>query len=615
MKENEQKTPKKSVIYLIFRNFDKGSMLTSLIVSLSIALMVGYITPLDVALNNQNNFIIGFSDIAGYMLLPAFELFAALFLVLVVCLLLNKSLYKIIKGLLFGVMLSFYIQELFLNGKMIYGISGSVVGDISYNESVINLIIHTEIVLFSTVTVFFNELKRLLKLSDKSKNFSDPSKNDKNFLIKNAVPVILSAMTLMQLTGFVSSYISNNPKNYSDLTKEINLFSVKKTASFSKVNNVYVFIVDRFDSFWCDELLEQYPEMKEELDGFTFYQNNMSHYTHTFPSISSMLTNNVYDNSEWNDYLEKVWHGENALSLLKANGYQVNLLLDKTSTYKSSYLLEPYCDNLEIEKDVDITVNKRKFRKIMFELSMTRMLPYQFKDSFSELLMDVANINYVKYSYEDTLDYCFEKSNNIRDLALYDFSQQAKFDADSDKNVFSVIHLNGAHDPNPKLVKKAGIKTRTKYDYDIYGTLRANFMTILSYIHAAKELGIYDNTTFIILGDHGINPESISNSNFELVSPGVTALLVKPSGTEHGELKFDDHTALSNDMFSASILEYAGLDHSDYGYSFNDIIESQTVLPRKFQTFLWKGTGIACPKEKFIVNGNARDFSNWKKIE
>ena len=93
----------------------------------------------------------------------------------------------------------------------------------------------------------------------------------------------------------------------------------------------------------------------------------------------------------------------------------------------------------------------------MFELSMTRMLPYQFKDSFSELLMDVANINYVKYSYEDTLDYCFERSNNIRDLALYDFSQQAKFDADSDKNVFSVIHLNGAHDPNPKLVKKAGI--------------------------------------------------------------------------------------------------------------------------------------------------------------
>ena len=75
-----------------------------------------------------------------------------------------------------------------------------------------------------------------------------------------------------------------------------------------------------------------------------------------------------------------------------------------------------------------------------------------------------------------------------------------------------------------------------------------------------KFLGIYDNSTIIILGDHGRAPVELEVDNKPgLTSAITTALLVKPKNAPAENLKIDRDNELSNDFFAASVLEYAVL--------------------------------------------------------
>ena len=137
----------------------------------------------------------------------------------------------------------------------------------------------------------------------------------------------------------------------------------------------------------------------------------------------------------------------------------------------------------------------------------------------------------------------------------------------------------------------------------------------VKFINESKNLGVYDNTTFIILGDHGCSPGEKRNGHMTMVRPNVNGLLIKPAGGEHGILKYDDSSEMSNDMLSASILEYAGLSHSDYGISYRDAEESGEMIPRVFSADIWGGVIPKDPRndETYIIKGNARDFNNWEK--
>ena len=128
-----------------------------------------------------------------------------------------------------------------------------------------------------------------------------------------------------------------------------------------------------------------------------------------------------------------------------------------------------------------------------------------------------------------------------------------------------------------------------------------------------KKLGVYDNSTIIVLGDHGRAPSEIEVDDLDgLTSAITTALLVKPAGAENGKLSYDRDSELSLDFFPASILEYAGIDHEEFGISFNDVVEKDLHPDRWLQTFDFGGYGKTIYKTLYKINGDARDFDNWE---
>ena len=373
----------------ICRNINLKNIVYILITSFCLAFVYGYIIPLDIMLNNQPDFLISFFDISKNILTSVIMTFIVVFVVELLTLIINKYFFALIMYLIVGATLASYIQELFMNGYMIRGESDSFVGELPHNYEFFNMYIYILITILPVGLVLFGLLK------------SRKNKQSKIYMLINKISLyIISAITIMRFTGFVFSYISFDPHKYSVDKDFFKCASYEPTLSFSKENNVYVFIVDTFDSFWCDELLEEYPELCEELDGFTFYMNNISHYTNTFPSIPSMLTCTQYDNSEWLDYFNQAWSKDTFLSDLKNDNYKINMILEKSCAYGIVDNIENVVDNFEIVDDKEISVNKSRLRKILYRLMCSRILPYYFKNVFNDALYDIKNSEYYDFTYE-----------------------------------------------------------------------------------------------------------------------------------------------------------------------------------------------------------------------
>lgn len=578
------------------KRFTGKNIIAAVLVSLSLTLTVSILTPLDVILNNQRELPMLFSDYAGVMILPAGLMFAAVLALQMLALAVGEKTFRTVSALFLGMETAMCVQQLFLNGKLTVSMEGTVVEQLSTSEYTVNNIIFLEVMLIFPVIALYRAKKE---------------KQAESFFGRNTGAFLACGLLMMQASGFLTSYINNHPQKYAETFSYKKLLSFQPTLSFSKEKNIIVFLTDRFDGIWCDEMLEEYPELNTRLEGFTYYRNNMSPFELTFPSLVSFLTHHQYDGSGKYDYLQKCWQGENALSDLRKNGFTVNLLPDAYSACNSLLQLEPYCDNLVEPVVIGHETDIAQMRSIMYQLAAVRLGPYVLKACFSEVAELLTGDGYVRNFYDVPYQYTNGYTGMAQDMHLYEYLQNASFRADSEKPVFSFIHLNFAHDENPEFVKMLAVPENKSAESSGYKrAARAGFEIIFRYFEEAKALGVYDNTTFIIMADHGIGVGTDEQTG-AVIRPSTASLMIKPENAERVPLKTDSETPLYNEMFSASVLDYAGIEHSGYGVSFREAIETPADFVRELTGF----NSRLEPIEFYTVEGNARDAANWKRIK
>ena len=391
--------------------------------------------------------------------------------------------------------------------------------------------------------------------------------------------------------------------------------SYENAMSLSDKGNVVVILSDRLDSYYMDSMLEKYPDIAEKFDGFTFYQNNVSHSTNTFPSVAQMLTGELYDGGEWQEYMHKAWDGDTFPELLKNAGYDVNIIPDSVTTTGSLRKMDGVFDNIRYYDKDSSGVNylgKYGVVQALAKLSLARMSPYIVKASVAGGLG--ANVGRFMIAPDsDPDDRVPFQIKPYTDVKLYDYLTANGLRADNENRTFSFIHLSGSHNLSSEL---AGLYEEVDGEADVYQTTRGAFEIIFSYFDQLKELGIYDDTTIIVLGDHGRPPnETDGVFNLKLKSEILTALLIKPAGAESAPLAFDRDSELSNDYFGPSILEYAGIDHRGYGLSYNDVIDNGLHIDRYLQSVKFMNYGALKYTARYKITGDARDFDNWEMLE
>ncbi|MBR4628278.1 MAG: sulfatase-like hydrolase/transferase [Ruminococcus sp.] len=575
--------------------FNKLNELTIVLLSIAVSFTIFFFSPIDIFIGNQREFVVGFKHVVLPLLFTAAACSAALIVFMNILLLIKEWLCQGFARLLFGFLLAIYTQSLLLNSKMT-----SLTGDDArYTDD--TKMVFVNIFILSLIFFLPLALYIMAKLLPKNK-------------VLNAgkgmvVPYVSGLIFAMQLVGFGSSVASADFSKYNrNYTRYL---SYEPSMSLSTEGNVVVFLTDRLDSLWMDEVIDRYPDVREKFDGFTFYQNNVSHNTNTFPSVPQMLTNYRYKGTEWPDYTSKAWEGKTLPRVLTENGYNCNLLIDSLTTYSTISQLEDQCYNIKDCPKEDIDFNYRGKGGIiptMTQLSLSRLSPYAFKSYFTVGLGANLSADFIQYKndYPDIMPSAIGVQS---DIDYYHYLKSTKLKADSDKKTFTFVHLNCSHGNSAEEVNL--------YDphesVDIYSTTRGDFEILFEYFDQMKKLGVYDNTTVIVLGDHGRAPTEIEQDGKDgLTSAITTALLVKPAG-EHGELKLDRDSELSNDFFSASVLDYAGIDHSEFGYSYRDVVDGGLHPDRFMQTFEWGGYGKVTYKAYYKITGDARDFNNWEE--
>lgn len=357
--------------------------------------------------------------------------------------------------------------------------------------------------------------------------------------------------------------------------------------------NIVIFIVDRFDVSYYNDLIKKTPDFFDDLDGFTYFSDNISLYSRTWPAVPTMITGIDNDFRQTaSTYFKKAYTESPFLNDLKNNGYQIKLYTQSYYCYRDGAPLVGVADNISTSKGYTIT-NTGALIGNLVKLSAYRYAPNALKDSIDITSASFSGIVQMKGTapmYE------------MNDPEVCGQILQNGLSFDSDGNSYIFIHLNGGHSPY-----NMDANAQKSNDASADSQIRGCFKMIKFYLDEMKKLDVYDDATIVITGDH---PRARDDEAIP-TQPRITALFVKPTGSR-GALKYST-AQVSQDNLIPTLVKSAGIKTElYYGQSYFEIEEGvDTERYHKFELSGEKKNQIVT----FKVKGKGSDFKNWQIVE
>lgn len=574
----------------------KERIVPVILLALAVSFTICFFGPFEIFYGNLGEFEFALSDFV-WICLGAMLLSAGL--ITAILLPLRGRVFDVVYAIFLGITLMLFVQGNYLNFGM-NSLEGDGVGGAGFSTSA--TVITT--VVWAVVGAAILAAVLLIKQKD---------------LVRLGMIVLMIAVIGMQLVSFLTlsltapeifdSYaerqraqMEQEPaepgENEPGEDEEPAVLTVENLTQLSDSANCIVFIVDRFDAKYVTEVTELRPEFFDHLDGFTYYDDNISLYPRTFPGITYLLTGVEEDFSLPRlEYFKKAFTEAPGLRELKQNGYRVNVYTDSYYGYDDAAAMEYYADNLSRVKSIRVG-NRFGLSGGMLRMSLYRYLPILAKGWAGYLDSYTCN-QYVEYSTIQP-----KYSTDMKDV--FD-AVSAGWEAETSQKQFSFIHIAGCHMPNSYGIGWEPAKSEE--EWDTMTSMVNSFAIIDAYLDRLKEIGQYENATIIITGDHGA---AISDSK-PLSGARLTALFVKPSGCSGSALQ-TSHAPVSQENLWATIFRSEGITpKKDYGKSVFDITEDDTATAVRRYVFQRFSSG--CFEEiEYRVTGSAREFSNWEIV-
>lgn len=376
------------------------------------------------------------------------------------------------------------------------------------------------------------------------------------------------------------------------------ILTYKNFNRVSTEGNVIYLVIDRFDMEYMTQALEEKPEIFEELEGFTLFNDATSLYPRTYPSIAYMVTGLENDFSlSRTDYLNSAYASSDYLKVWRDNGYSVNIYSDAYSAYDNAAYFVDVADN--VSHATDCYVKRPYLLSLNFaRLSLYRYLPMVGKDLVGAISTSSFNKYVVYVADEDPL-----YTTDLRDA--YYYLSDHPMETYSDKKNFTFIHIEGTHLPNE--YDEDFNPLPNSNNYDVISAMTQSFKIVNLYLTQLKELGLYEDATIIITGDHS----NMAMEEYDPYFAYLTALLVKPSGTSEGALVTSTAPVCHDDLF-ATALKSEGLSTEDWGRSVFEIPEDEIRTRRYFYQRVGNLTRTEYEQFEMEITGPAHDFNNWK---
>lgn len=360
-------------------------------------------------------------------------------------------------------------------------------------------------------------------------------------------------------------------------------FEVKKAAdssefplqnellNYSTKENIVVFVLDMFSGSHTPYILEQFSQLKNNLDGFILFPNTLSTTNSTIHSIASVIGGEFYSaynmNKRRDDLEAQIAQSFTTMGdFFSAQGFDVSMFIQAPISIKDSIKNNAKSDFF-IEEEADfvpsfvrhsgVLENKNSDSVIVNFISfgLFRFVPEQLKKGI---------YNNGKYLSDKNRFWRTNNSVGIRhSSSFYAFSH---FNiVKNDKPTFKFLHSLMTHAPyniyfdgktcdfskkfsawNDTL--KNAVMNGDSNDkaafYQHYDTEACALFYLSNFISWLKENNIYDNTKIIVVSDHG------GNDGIKIKAHRADSLLFFKDFNARGNLKIDTRLMANYDAAS-----------------------------------------------------------------
>lgn len=561
-----------------------GRILPIVLVALGVSLMLFIVAPYEIYSTNKTEFKFVFADFALFSALYALALFTLIGLVLF---LLPRKVYLVFYAMTVAFFLLLFLQTNFLNaGVNSLAADGTGELPVSTFMKVLNTVI------WIGVVVGLGLFAGLFK---------------KKELTKTICLILSVALLATQLMNFVSTALATSGDDKSVMEQLLEeepdyvptFLTDKNLTTVSSNRNVIVFCVDRFDALeYAEPAIANNKSLFKELEGFTYFSDHISMYGHTYPAVAYMLTNVEHDGQTRKDYFNEAFTSNQTLSKLNEQNYSINVYTDAYYGYYNAYYMPDYIDNTETASFESLdTVVREPYQLALFmsQISFFRSFPFLLKTTVGNVTTATCN-GQVLYSSDEleNPEYTTDMLNIHEKVNSEDFTT-------TDENVFSFIHLSGCHaveyDDDFK-------PTKSK---DVQMALRNSFKIINRYLKEMKRLGVYEDATIIITGDHAVPQDDYSDLDYS----AMTALFVKPSGVGTGDFKTST-AQVSHQNLWGTIFKSEGIAVENIPSSVFDVEEGVNQTRKH----VWQAFNLTYSEftdHVYEIKGKGSEFANWTK--
>ena len=394
--------------------------------------------------------------------------------------------------------------------------------------------------------------------------------------------------------------------------------------------NVVLIVADMFSGGYMERILSECPEYKSKLDGFTWHRNMLAAATETATSMPSIFSGEEYlplaMNSMPGSGDEKVNKAADTLfRQAEKQGYKVSVVGGSSAYLGGATLegtanseLEPYQQYWEkvrnIKSDSARKVNQGHLLTMLtiFQGAPYFLKPVIYNDGGWLIFSKVALFWYVR-------------SHVFSEYSFFDLLPEIS-NSNSQKNTFKYFHSCFTHIPygvgeDGNLVDFNSQYPDEEHKSFIFGdsayySAKKFISLIVNYIDWLKANNLYDNTTIILVSDHG-NDYSENNpltpEGIESVLPRDTfnrlnsLFMVKPAGVS-GAVRVDD-TFASNGDINAVLQKALGLESSYTGSNVHVGVSPRADFVSSRSNFRSDGTANYTI---YRVKDSITDPKNWQ---
>lgn len=478
--------------------------------------------PSSLFLENIDEFSIFYSDILP-VLFPV-TVFLLIFIYMSAICLADEKLLHLFTAFVFSIALCMYVQGNFLNPAF-PALDGTEINWASYQKE--NII---------SICFWAFCIAACLALS-----FLWKEKTEK---VIKYMALFLSSIQMVTLLVLLFMSRSDNYVNYG--------YSKEDEFAVGSKTNVIIFLIDTLQTSTMEEYLTSDAYTDHFLDDFTFFDNAVSGGASTRVALPLLLTGIEYDPMQPMEvYTEEIWEETELYRDLHNNGYDVRFYT--TARYVNK-LPDGVADNFTVTGDSWIN-DYPVFGIHLYKLVNFYLMPQFLKQYFwlsENMILGAVSSAEGGYVYDDVQFY-------------QDFKTAGGLRPDYDKS-FRLYHLEGVHKPY-LMNENAERLEEGKAFVTEQQILQGNMKIVSEYIDAMKEADIYENSTIVILGDHGRHEDNSLETN--------PAVLLKLPHETH-ELMHDSAPVHFRNL-AASIAETVVGDYSAYGPSMYDISEESDV--------------------------------------